>query len=84
MATAAPTTTAITVLNVRAFHAACKRKGATTEKEIADLLGVDRSTIWRAVNKQQPIGNPMHTALKTVFKDDANSLTKIIKKPAAA
>jgi plasmid maintenance system antidote protein VapI len=75
----------IVVLDVKAFTAACKRRGAVTEQQQADLIGVHRTTIFRATKRGQKIGPEMHAALITTFGDDAAKLMKAVrvKSPAA-
>ena len=75
----------VVVLDVKAFHAACKRRGAISEQQIADLLGVNRTTIFRAVKRGSKVGNTMHSALISTFgAAEAATLVKTIKQPTAA
>jgi tagatose-1,6-bisphosphate aldolase len=75
----------VVVLDVKAFRAACKRRGAITEQQQADLIGVHRTTIFRATKRGQKIGPEMHAALITTFGADAAKLMKAVRadKPAA-
>ena len=57
------------VIDTEAFRAACKERGAVTERQIADLMRMDRSSIWRLLRAepQQKIGDQSLLALMLTF-----------------
>jgi len=74
----------VEILDVKAFHAACKRRGAISEQQIANLLGVNRTTIYRATRKGQTVGTVLRPALVATFgADEAAKLTKFVKQSTA-
>jgi hypothetical protein len=48
---------AVVRLRVPEFRERAERVGLTSDDEIADHLGVNRSTVWRVLREQQAPGN---------------------------
>jgi transcriptional regulator with XRE-family HTH domain len=49
------------------FRELCEASGLS-QQEVADMLGVDRITVWRWANGKTPIGRMQATAIRAAFK----------------
>lgn len=50
-------------IDVERFRAEFARRGARNDAEIADMLGVNRSTISRVLRGQQRVGPTLHSQM---------------------
>lgn len=69
----------VAVLDVDAFRAACRLRGADTNTEIAELLGVNRTTILRAIERDQKVGPYLLAAVAEAFgPEEMGSLIRVV------
>ena len=77
------TTRRVAVLDVEAFHRACRLRGADTAGEIAEILGVHRTTVMRAMERQQRLGPHLLAAIYEAFgSEEAGTFIKIEQQAA--